>query len=175
MPSESERPRLSRYFSKLRWRRNGHPGRALLPALLSCAVLGLGLAAQTTPARADLRLCNKTSGGIGVAIGYKTPKTWITEGWWNIDAGACSLVIEGPLNARYYYVYAVDNANGGEWGGQAFMCTREKEFTIEGIGDCVRRGFERTGFFEIDTGEQRNWTIQLTDKPGTAGAGEQKR
>jgi hypothetical protein len=47
--------------------------------------------------------------------------------------------------------------------GQAFMCTRDKEFTIRGIGDCLARGFDRTGFFEVDAGEQRTWTVQLTE------------
>ena len=51
-------------------------------------------------------------------------------------------------------------ANGS---GTAFMCTRDKEFTIRGIGDCLARGFDRTGFFEVDTGEQRAWTVQLTE------------
>ena len=43
------------------------------------------------------------------------------------------------------------------------MCTRDKEFTIRGTEDCLARGFDRTGFFEVDTGEQRAWTVQLTD------------
>jgi hypothetical protein len=43
------------------------------------------------------------------------------------------------------------------------MCTRDKEFTIRGIADCLARGFDRTGFFEVDTGEQRAWTVQLTE------------
>jgi len=47
--------------------------------------------------------------------------------------------------------------------GQAFMCTRDREFTIRGIADCLARGFDRTGYFEVDTGEQRAWTVQLTD------------
>ena len=47
--------------------------------------------------------------------------------------------------------------------GQAFMCTRDKEFTIRGITDCLARGYDRTGFFEVDTGEQRAWTVQLTE------------
>jgi hypothetical protein len=47
--------------------------------------------------------------------------------------------------------------------GQAYMCTRDKEFTIRGIGDCLARGYDRSGFFEVDTGEQRAWTVQLTE------------
>ena len=69
----------------------------------------------------------------------------------------------GALVARYYYIYAVDYDRGGEWSGHAFMCSRDKEFTIRGIGDCLARGYDRTGFFEVDTGEQRAWTVQLTD------------
>ena len=46
------------------------------------------------------------------------------------------------------------------------MCTRNKEFTIRGIEDCLSRGYDRSGFFEVDTGEQKGWTIQLTDTPG---------
>ena len=69
----------------------------------------------------------------------------------------------GQLVARFYYVYAVDYDRGGEWSGKAFMCTRDKEFTIRGIEDCLARGYDRTGFFEVDTGEQRSWTVQLTE------------
>lgn len=52
-----------------------------------------------------------------------------------------------------------------KWSGQAFMCTRDKEFTIRGTDDCLARGYDRTGFFEVDTGEQQTWTVQLTDSP----------
>ena len=50
------------------------------------------------------------------------------------------------------------------------MCTRDKEFTIRGTEDCLARGFDRTGFFEVDTGEQRAWTVQLTDTAEGAAA-----
>ena len=48
------------------------------------------------------------------------------------------------------------------------MCTRDREFMIRGVEDCLARGFDRSSFFEIDTGEQKSWTIQLTDpnRPG---------
>jgi uncharacterized membrane protein len=72
-------------------------------------------------------------------------------------------VLKGNLVARYYYVYAIDYDRGGEWTGRAYMCTRDKEFTIRGIGDCLAHGYDRTGFFEVDTGEQRAWTVQLTE------------
>lgn len=136
---------------------------------LVAATLALGLVGLATPALADLRVCNKTTSRIGIAVGYKDAEAWKTEGWWNIAANSCETLLAGPLVSRYYYLYAVDYDRGGEWSGRAFMCTQEKTFTIKGIDDCLKRGFERTGFFEIDTGEQRTWTVQLTE-PGRAPA-----
>ena len=115
------------------------------------------------PAAADFRLCNNTGGRVGIAVGYKDGDGWATEGWWNLPPRTCETLLRGTLVARYYYIYAVDYDRGGEWSGQAFMCTRDKEFTIRGTEDCLARGYDRTGFFEVDTGEQQTWTVQLTD------------
>jgi uncharacterized membrane protein len=140
--------------------------RALLPAGLA-AVFG---ALAAPPAQADLRFCNMTTSRVGVALGYRDQQGWITEGWWNLTPRGCETVLKGPLAARYYYVYAVDYDRGGEWNGRALMCTRDREFTIRGVEDCFARGFDRQGFFEVDTGEQKSWTIQFTDptRPGAA-------
>src|SRR5215207_7866693 len=115
------------------------------------------------PAMADFRLCNNTGSRVGIAMGYKDGDGWITEGWWNLSSRTCETLLRGNLVARFYYIYAVDYDRGGEWSGKAFMCTRDKEFTIRGSDDCLARGFEKTGFFEVDTGEQRTWTVQLTE------------
>jgi uncharacterized membrane protein len=122
-----------------------------------------GVSAFATPAAADFRLCNNTGSRVGIAVGYKDNDGWTTEGWWNLSARSCETLLRGTLVARFYYIYALDYERGGEWSGQAFMCTRDKEFTIRGIDDCLARGYERTGFFEVDTGEQRSWTVQLTE------------
>lgn len=114
-------------------------------------------------AAADFRLCNNTSSRVGIALGYKDAEGWTTEGWWNISSRSCETLLKGALVARYYYIYALDYDRGGEWSGRAFMCSRDKEFTIRGTDNCLARGFDRTGFFEVDTGEQRAWTVQLTD------------
>jgi uncharacterized membrane protein len=137
--------------------------RAALP--LAAALAPVLLAA---PARADLRMCNMTSSRIGIALGYRDTQGWVTEGWWNLNARGCETLLKGTLAARFYYIYAVDYDRGGEWSGRAFMCTRDREFTIRGVEDCLARGFDRNGFFEVDTGEQKSWTIQLTD-PGRPG------
>jgi uncharacterized membrane protein len=131
--------------------------------LLVAAIAVVALTASARPAAADFRLCNNTASRVGIAVGYKDADGWTTEGWWNVSARSCETVLKGNLVARYYYVYAIDYDRGGEWMGQAYMCTRDKEFTIRGIGDCLARGYDRSGFFEVDTGEQRAWTVQLTE------------
>ena len=117
----------------------------------------------SAPAKADFRLCNNTSSRVGIALGYKDADGWTTEGWWNVSSRACETLLRGTLVARYYYIYALDYDRGGEWSGQAFMCSRDKEFLIRGVDNCLARGFDRTGFFEVDTGDQRAWTVQLTE------------
>jgi len=123
----------------------------------------LAIAAFAAPALADFRLCNNATSRVSVALAYTDGQTWVTEGWWNLKQGACETLLRGPLAAQYYYVYAMDE-RGGEWKGKAYMCTRDREFRIEGRDNCLVRGFDRTGFFEIDTGKDaKNWTVQLTD------------
>jgi uncharacterized membrane protein len=126
-------------------------------------LVAIPLIFASAPAAADFRLCNNTGSRVGIAVGYKDNDGWTTEGWWNLSARTCETLMRGALVARFYYVYAIDYDRGGEWSGQAFMCTREKEFTVRGTEDCLARGFDRTGFFEVDTSEQRSWTVQLTE------------
>jgi uncharacterized membrane protein len=143
--------------------RQGIISRIAAGGLLLAFVTFAGLAVSASPAAANFRLCNNTSSRVGVAIGYKDAQGWTTEGWWNLPSRTCETILKGNLVARYYYVYAVDYDRGGEWMGQAFMCTRDKEFTIRGIDNCLARGYDRSGFFEVDTGEQSTWTVQLTE------------
>jgi uncharacterized membrane protein len=140
-----------------------HPPSARLIAGLLPALALVVACLWNSSAAADFRLCNNTSSRVGIALGYKDAEGWTTEGWWNVSSRSCETLLKGTLVARYYYIYALDYDRGGEWSGQAFMCSRDKEFTIKGTENCLARGFDRTGFFEVDTGEQRAWTVQLTE------------
>ena len=108
-------------------------------------------------------MCNLTGSKVGVTLGYRDGQGWITEGWWDLRPKNCETLLKGALAARFYYVYAVDYTRGGEWSGRSLMCTRDTAFTIRGVEDCLARGYDRNGFIEVDTGEQKSWTIQLSD------------
>ncbi len=151
--------------------RAANPFCKCVPALLTLTIVCAPLLFPGQ-ALAEFRMCNKTNTVIGVAVGYQNDKQWTTEGWWNLPANKCEVLVDGPLLSRYYYVYALDYQKGGEWSGDAFMCTRERAFTITGTTDCVARGHERTGFYEVDTGDQQSWTVQLKE-PDESGVGGQ--
>lgn len=144
-------------------------GGGQVKARLSLAVLALAwLAGSSGAVLADLKLCNATSSRVGVAIGYQDGKGWTTEGWWNVSGQTCEVLLKGTLSSRYYYVFAIDYDRGGEWAGPNSMCYADKSFTIRGTQDCLRRGYKKGGYFEVDTNEAKDWTIRLAD-PGESG------
>ncbi len=132
----------------------------------AAALLALSLAACAAfPARADFRICNQAANRISVSLAYSEKDNWVSEGWWNLKPGDCQPILRGALAGEFYYLYGMDE-HGGEWKGRTFMCTSDRSFKIDGRQDCYVRGFDRTGFFEIDTGKDaKDWTVQLTD-PG---------
>jgi uncharacterized membrane protein len=127
-----------------------------------CLLLGLAWL-PATPAFADLRVCNQTSDPVSIALGYRAERGWQSEGWWVAPPDKCATVFQGALNARFFYIFAADDIGGGAWDGSVFMCTRDESFTIFGVEDCLARGYERTGFFEVDTQIRSDWMLELTD------------
>ena len=97
----------------------------------------------------------------------------MTEGWWNIAPRGCETLLQGPRSRRASIMSMRSTTTAAASGPAAPSCApASSEFTIRGVEDCLARGFDRTGFFEVDTGEQKSWTIQLTDpsRPGSAPA-----
>ena len=130
-------------------------------------IIGWGLAAAMClpagAARADFTVCNPTPNRVALAIGYHDERDWVSEGWWNLAGNACETVLTGDLTGRFYYVHAIDYDGGGSWGGDAPLCTAVREFTIRGRTGCEARGYRRTGFYEVDTGEAQDWVLKLSD------------
>jgi uncharacterized membrane protein len=137
-------------------------GLALIGALLLSPFISI------EPAYADLRVCNQTGDQVSIALGYRAERGWQSEGWWVANPQQCAIVYRGDLNSRFYYLYVADDIGGGAWDGSVYMCTRDESFTIFGVEDCLARGYERTGFFEIDTQNRSDWTLQLTEARPTA-------
>jgi uncharacterized membrane protein len=132
-------------------------------ALSLAGLMLTSLLLGAAPAYADLRVCNQSTNQVSIALGYRADKGWQSEGWWVAPPSKCAIVYQGDLHSRFFYLYVADDIGGGAWDGSVFMCTRDESFTIFGVEDCLARGYERTGFFEVDTQNRSDWTLQLTD------------
>jgi len=115
------------------------------------------------PAHAGLIVCNKTAAPAKFALGRFNGRHWVSEGWWSLDGHRCTTVISAPLKARYYYLYATDGGPGSWDGSRDFCVSTAGRFKIAGRRDCAARGFERRGFFEMDTGQKTDYTQSLSD------------
>ena len=130
--------------------------RHVLAAMTLCLV--------ALPAQAGFHVCNKAPREVKVALGYFDGVIWASRGWWNIPPGTCRTLIDRSLDSRFYYLYASDNSTG-IWDGKRVFCVASASdtFQIKGRGDCEAHGFDRRGFFEIDTGQTRDYTQNLSD------------
>jgi uncharacterized membrane protein len=126
-------------------------------------VLALILLLTVPAARADFTVCNKADIPAQVALGQYNGPSWESKGWWTIPSRKCQTLLTGRLNARYYYLYGTDGASG-TWNGGTYFCTASQpEFTIAGRGNCAARGYDRKGFFAVDTGNNPSWKQYLSD------------
>lgn len=117
----------------------------------------------TTPALADLKVCNDTDNTSGVAVGFIDNNEWVSEGWWHISPSDCSTVIEGDVQHKDYYLFAEDQETREIWAGEIYLCTSNIEFKIRGNNNCYVRGFEKSGFFKINTNNNTNWQVRLKE------------
>jgi len=133
----------------------------LVLASLLCAALQV---AHPSPASADLRLCNKYSSEISVALAYysKSSGEWISEGWWVVEPDACKTPLSGDLNERYYYVYAY-SAESGTWSGDYYFCmAKPDEFKFTSADDESSCDSSWQGFRKIDTESYTDYEYSFT-------------
>jgi uncharacterized membrane protein len=121
------------------------------------------LMVSLVPAQAALTVCNASARPVKVAIGRFDGADWTSQGWWTIAPRACAAVVATSLNARFYYLFASDGGSGSWDGTHGFCVSSAGKFEITGRGNCPARGFERKGFFEVDTGSAANYTQTLSD------------
>jgi uncharacterized membrane protein len=124
------------------------PGFGRLAAALAVLTL-LGLPA---PAFADLRLCNRMSYVIDVAIAIEEGGNAATRGWFRVEPGQCNAVVQGDLKADQLYVHvralSLYGAAPAPAAGHADFCISDMNFLIPGAKRC-RAGHKLTQFVEI--------------------------
>lgn len=134
--------------------------------LLALAALGSATEAaaqQRRPGSPGFRVCNQTASEIEVAKAVNTGATdagqriIISEGWYKLPPGACTLLWPAPLNYLSYLVYAQDKVTGRQWSGTVPICVSGQAFTIR--SDTCGSGYDRRLFNQVNMGNERtSWT-----------------
>lgn len=123
----------------------------------------LALAGTAGPAFAGLEVCNKSGQTAYVAVGYPDGDKWVAEGWWEVGVADCTTVLTGDLSSRYYYVRG-EGVDDLVWEGDHYFCTTSTKFTLVDDTECESGTVTRKAFFQVDTGDSRDWTTNLLDE-----------
>jgi uncharacterized membrane protein len=141
--------------------------------LLAALVLAAGVSGMAAPAHAEgapdgFRICNHSSYEVMVAKAVNltpggSPADILSEGWWRVGSRSCLVLYPGPLQYRYYLVYAHVVNSTLEWGGNVGVCVSAQSFRIR--HPLCGEGLNRRMFRQIDTGPsgQQGYTYDLTD------------
>ena len=150
------------------------PERERRGAFCVSAIVVLCLVIGAPAAFAELRICNKTSNTLWIAVGYNSGSEWASAGWWKAVPQGCATVISESLRGRYYYIHAYDDDEPRNyWTGDHVFCTKQEKFTIYGDQSCASRGYSSTKFFQIDTGGRSDWVHELVGSNPSAGLSKQ--
>src|SRR5437870_2184715 len=134
----------------------------LIPALALLPLL-------SSPALADLQLCNRTSYVVETAIGIEDKGTAATRGWFRIDPGQCRAVMQGQVETERVYVHArslaVYGASAMAQSGHADLCIAEGTFLVAGARHCAKTGQRLARFTEVKPTEtEQGLTANLAEE-----------
>jgi uncharacterized membrane protein len=117
---------------------------------LPAAIVSFLISAE--PAYADLKLCNRMSYVVEVAIGIDDKAATATRGWFRIDPATCRVVVQGTLtadrillNARALGVYG---SSPIPQNGRDTLCIAPADFVIAAARQC-RSGQTPAPFTQI--------------------------
>jgi uncharacterized membrane protein len=133
---------------------------AILAAVLWCAL--------TTPARADLQICNRMSYVVETALGIEDKGATATRGWFRIDPGQCRTVMQGEVQAESLYLHAralaVYGASPLPQSGHADFCVANENFVISAARAC-RPGHKPARFTQVKpTENEKGLTAYLAEE-----------
>ena len=139
-----------------------------IAAPLLCALV----CALASPASAGLKLCNRTSYVLYAAVGFVQGQQAATQGWSRLIPGTCQSVIQEPLTAKSYFVYARSSlAHSGisrAWGGTRTLCVKDATFALRAPMNAARCPADDTfglPFAEVDTHREKSWAMTFDESP----------
>jgi uncharacterized membrane protein len=141
---------------------------ALASMLIALPAAVISFLFSAVPAYADLKLCNRMSYVVEVAIGIDDKAATATRGWFRIDPATCRVVAQGTLtadrillNARALGVYG---SSPVPQSGADTLCIAQENFVIAAARQC-RSGQTPAPFTQIrpTQTDDGNWVAYLAE------------
>jgi uncharacterized membrane protein len=123
------------------------------------------------PARADLKLCNRTSYVLEAATSTIKNTDSLTQGWTHIIPGDCAVAIKGPLAASYLVYARSSLAHAGPeraWGGAFPVCVKDSDFVLHQAVTqpyCTAPDTFALPFAPVNFKNRRDWTMDFDETP----------
>jgi uncharacterized membrane protein len=125
----------------------------------AAALLAMTVLLVVSPARADLKICNRMSYVVEAAIGIEDKSATATRGWFRINPASCRVVMQGAVSADRLLLHAralpVYGASPAPQSGTDNLCIAPNDFLIAAARQC--RGSQTSvPFTEVkptDTGD----------------------
>jgi uncharacterized membrane protein len=123
-------------------------------------ILFCAFAIVSSPAFADIEICNRTSFIVETAIGIEDQGAAATRGWFRVDPGTCRSVMRGDASFEKIFVHAralpVYGALNPLLPSAAQLCVGEGEFLIGGARRCENEKQRLVAFGEMKPRESEN-------------------
>jgi uncharacterized membrane protein len=125
---------------------------------------------KSTPAEAQLELCNRTSYILYAAVAVEGRAEATAQGWTRVVPGECKTAIDSPLVGTGYYTYArTSAAHAGPqraWAGSKQFCTLDSNFKLStpwSATRCQEDEATMLPFARIETKSQALWAMTFTE------------
>ncbi|TMJ14974.1 MAG: DUF1036 domain-containing protein [Alphaproteobacteria bacterium] len=116
------------------------PRSRLTRLLMALPAAVLSFLASSAPAFADLKLCNRMSYVVEVAIGIDDKAATATRGWFRMDPAACRVVVQGTLAADRILLHAralgLYGSSPIPQSGGDMLCVAANNFVIAAARQC---------------------------------------
>ena len=123
------------------------------------------------PAKADLKLCNRTSYVLHAANSTIKNTDSLTKGWIRVIPGDCATAIKGPLTASYLVYARSSLAHAGPqraWGGAFPVCVKDNDFVLHQAVTqpyCAAPDTFALPFAPVNFKNRRDWTMNFDESP----------
>ena len=108
--------------------------------VIAGSLAAIALLGEAVPSRAELKICNRMSYVVDIAIGIEDKEATATRGWFRIDPAACRVVAQGALSADRILLAAhalgVYGASPLPQNGGDTLCTAPGDFVIAAARQC---------------------------------------